>query len=409
MKTRSAHASASRPWATWYDSPSPPLTSPGAAPHSRTSYGMLARVVNTCAGMPTSSGLAPSRTRTATRRRRGGGTRGGGAGAGGGRGWRGCGPPPPLHPRALPPLHRSPGRGQCGRGPADRGRCGQRPRGDRSRQRPRPHRTPHGIPGHRGQPGRHTRRPALRPAHRRGAHGPQDLRRHRLPPGRGPTHRRSPMPPPLGDIAHIGHTQLFTPDLDASVAFFTDYLGLTVNGQDGDTVYLRTYDDYEHHSLVLTAREQPGLGRLALRTADEAALHRRIKAVEGSGGTGRWVEDEPGLGKLYVTTDPDGHEHALYWESEYYRAPEELRPALKNQPQAKPNRGVGLRRLDHINFLAADVLANAEFQQNVLGARPTEQIRLDSGRVAARWLTFTDKSYDVVYTEDWTASRRRGA
>lgn len=68
------------------------------------------------------------------------------------------------------------------------------------------------------------------------------------------------MTPPLGDIAHIGHAQLFTPDLDASVAFFTDYLGLTVNGQHGDSAYLRTYDDYEHHSLVLTARDQPGLG-----------------------------------------------------------------------------------------------------------------------------------------------------
>jgi hypothetical protein len=44
---------------------------------------------------------------------------------------------------------------------------------------------------------------------------------------------RPPMTPPLGDIAHIGHAQLFTPDLDASVAFFTDYLGLTVNGQQG--------------------------------------------------------------------------------------------------------------------------------------------------------------------------------
>src|SRR6478735_2479227 len=74
MKTMSAHARASRPWATWYDRPSPPVTRPGAAPHTRTSYGMLARVVKTCAGMPTSRGLAPSRTRTAARRRRGDGT-----------------------------------------------------------------------------------------------------------------------------------------------------------------------------------------------------------------------------------------------------------------------------------------------------------------------------------------------
>ncbi|PJM93825.1 VOC family protein [Streptomyces sp. CB01373] len=215
------------------------------------------------------------------------------------------------------------------------------------------------------------------------------------------------MAPPLRDIAHIGHAQLFTPDLDASVAFFTDYLGLTVNEQHGDTVYLRTFDDYEHHSLVLTARDRPGLGRLALRTSSDEALERRVKATEEAGRPGHWVEDEPGLGRLYVTADPDGHEHALYWESEHHRAPEELRPALKNQPQAKPNRGVGVRRLDHVNFLAADVLANAEFQEQVLGARPTEQIRLDSGRIAARWLTFTDKSYDVVYTEDWTGSSGR--
>lgn len=47
---------------------------PGAAPHTRTSYGMLARVEKTGVGIPTSSGLAPSSTRTTTRCRRGAGT-----------------------------------------------------------------------------------------------------------------------------------------------------------------------------------------------------------------------------------------------------------------------------------------------------------------------------------------------
>ncbi|MFE4211562.1 catechol 2,3-dioxygenase [Streptomyces sp. NPDC056844] len=215
------------------------------------------------------------------------------------------------------------------------------------------------------------------------------------------------MTPPLGDIAHLGHVELLTPDLDGSVRFFTDYLGLTVNGQDGDSVHLRTFDDYEHHSLVLTAAAKPGLRRTALRTSSEEALRRRVAELESTGHAGRWAEDEPGIGKLYLTADPDGHEIALYWESEYYQAPPELRPALKNQPQAKPNRGVGVRRLDHINFLAADVAANADFHQHVLGARPTEQIQLDTGRIGAKWLTFTDKSYDVVYTSDWTGSTGR--
>ncbi|MCX4237898.1 catechol 2,3-dioxygenase [Streptomyces ortus] len=217
------------------------------------------------------------------------------------------------------------------------------------------------------------------------------------------------MAPPLGDIAHLGHVELLTPDLDASVRFFTEYLGLTENGRsaDGTSVYLRTWDDYEHHSLVLTAHATSGIRRTALRASSQEALRRRVEAAESAGRTGHWVEDEPGLGPLYVTTDPDGHELALYWESEWYQAPDGLKPGLKNQPQAKPGHGVGVRRLDHVNFLAADVGANGDFVHQVLGARPTEQIRLDDGRIAAQWLTFSSKSYDVVHTEDWTGSTGR--
>ncbi|WP_405457834.1 catechol 2,3-dioxygenase [Streptomyces sp. NBC_00101] len=215
------------------------------------------------------------------------------------------------------------------------------------------------------------------------------------------------MTPPLGDIAHLGHVELLTPDLDASVDFFTRILGLTENGRDGNSVYLRTFDDYEHHSLVLTAHGTPGVRRTALRTSSGEALHRRIKELEAAGRPGRWAEDEPGIGPLYLTSDPDGHELALYWESEHYVAPPALKPGLKNQPQAKPSHGVGVRRLDHVNFLGSDVAANAAFTRDVLGARPTEQIVLDSGTLAAQWLTFTNKSYDVVYTSDWTGSSGR--
>ena len=38
----SAHAITSSPCSTWYDSPSPLDTGPGAPPHTRTSHGMLA-------------------------------------------------------------------------------------------------------------------------------------------------------------------------------------------------------------------------------------------------------------------------------------------------------------------------------------------------------------------------------
>ena len=63
--------------------------------------------------------------------------------------------------------------------------------------------------------------------------------------------------PLLHDIAHLGHAELLTPEPDKSLWFFTEVLGLTQNGASGDSVYLRTWDDYEHHSLKLTAAEHP--------------------------------------------------------------------------------------------------------------------------------------------------------
>jgi catechol 2,3-dioxygenase-like lactoylglutathione lyase family enzyme len=138
------------------------------------------------------------------------------------------------------------------------------------------------------------------------------------------------MAPPLGDVAHLGHVELLTPDLDSSVRFFTEILGLTENGRSGDSVYLRTWDDYEHHSLTLTAHSTSGMRRTALRASSEEALQRRVKETENAGLPGRWVDDEPGIGPLYLTRDPDGHEVALYWESEWYEAPPELAPGWRH-------------------------------------------------------------------------------
>ncbi|GAB2993595.1 catechol 2,3-dioxygenase [Amycolatopsis acidiphila] len=212
---------------------------------------------------------------------------------------------------------------------------------------------------------------------------------------------------PLHDIAHLGHVELLTPEPEKSLWFFTEVMGLTENGRDGDSVYLRTWDDYEHHSLKLTAHSTSGIRRTALRASSQEALDRRVKAIDAAGLGVGWIDGDEGIGPTYLCTDRDGHEFELYWESEWYTPPEELRPALKNQAQAYPGRGVCVRRLDHVNFLAAEVGPNGEFVRDLLGGEPTEQIVLDDGKVGAQWLHFGNKSYDLVYTEDWTGSRGR--
>ena len=71
--------------------------------------------------------------------------------------------------------------------------------------------------------------------------------------------------PLLHDVAHLSHAELLTPEPEKSLRFFTDVLGLTQNGSSGDSVYLRTWDDYEHHSLKLTASASSGIGRTGPR------------------------------------------------------------------------------------------------------------------------------------------------
>ncbi|HEX2154108.1 MAG TPA: VOC family protein [Acidimicrobiia bacterium] len=209
------------------------------------------------------------------------------------------------------------------------------------------------------------------------------------------------------DISHVGYVELFTPAFEESLRFFIDILSMDTIESASDTAYLRTWDDYERFSLKLTARDQAGIGRVGLRVTDESALQRRVDEIEAAGLGRGWRHGLPGRGATYGFVDPDGHEWDVYFESEFFIPSEEAAPALKNQAQRRPDHGIGVRRLDHVNYLAADVEANRDFLVSVLGAKPTEQIQLDDGRVAGIWFTFTNKGYDVVYTDDWTKTPGR--
>jgi catechol 2,3-dioxygenase len=205
---------------------------------------------------------------------------------------------------------------------------------------------------------------------------------------------------PIMDVAHLGHLELLTPLPEKSLAFFVDVLGMTESGREGDSVYLRGWDDYERYSLKLTGSKTSGLGHAAFRARSPQALERRVAALKASGRGIGWIENELGHGPAYQFHDPDGHLLEIYYETEWYEAPPALKPSLKNQAQRFPARGVNVRRIDHFNCLAADIKANRAFFEQTLGFRLTEQIVLDSGVEAGMWLTCTNKSYDFAYTRE---------
>jgi catechol 2,3-dioxygenase len=203
----------------------------------------------------------------------------------------------------------------------------------------------------------------------------------------------------IHDIAHLGHVELYTDRFDESLDFFTRIYGLKLSARDGDSAWLRAWDDYEFHSLKLTRHHTTGVGHVAYRADSPEALDRRVKAIEASGfKTLGWVEDDPGHGPAFRFEDPFGHVFEIYWQTRRYVPEGPDVPALKNTASAFT--GVPPRRLDHLNLLAADVGEFRRFMETCLGSRVTEMIRLDNGRIGGCWFTINNKTYDLACTEE---------
>lgn len=213
---------------------------------------------------------------------------------------------------------------------------------------------------------------------------------------------------PCFDVAHLGHVEILTNRFEDSLDFFTRIYGLKLSALEGDSAYLRAWDDYEFHSLKLTRAQTTGVAHIGYRVASEAALERRVRAIEASAyRTHGWVEGDLGHGRAFRFEDPFGHLFELYWDTVKYVPPKSDRPALKNMSSRFHGQGVSPRRIDHLNLLAEDVTLFRDFMTTCLGSRVTEQIRLDNGRLGGCWFTVNNKTYDLACTEEHGRGKNR--
>lgn len=206
----------------------------------------------------------------------------------------------------------------------------------------------------------------------------------------------------LFDTHQLCHCELKTPVLEESVLFFTKVLGMTIVHEEGDSVYLRAYEDTYKYSLILTGAEQAGMVHTAFRTSSPQALERRVAALEAAGVEGEWLEESFGHGRAYRFDDLDGHKLELFWEVERYVAPEHMKSNLLNRPQRKPLHGVPVRRIDHVNFLTHPevVPKNAEFYRDLLGFRIREGVKNTNGEFFATWLSVSPLVHEVALMGD---------
>lgn len=212
---------------------------------------------------------------------------------------------------------------------------------------------------------------------------------------------------PIHDVAQLAHVEIFTPKPEETLWFFKDLLALEETEREGQSVYLRAYEDFYHHTLKVTESDKPGLGHVAWRADSPQALERRVQALEASGAGRGWIDGDRGHGPAYRFETPDGHKMEILWEVDYYEAPEDKRTELLNRPQKRPLKGVPVRRLDHVNLLCSEVSPNKEFLMQQLGFRLREHIVLNDGSEAGAWLSVSPLVHEIAVMGDRMGARGR--
>ena len=74
------------------------------------------------------------------------------------------------------------------------------------------------------------------------------------------------------DILRSAFIELHVTDLEASVRFYAELVGMIISARTDDAVYLRAWEERLHHSLILRQAPEPAVSRIGFRVRREADL-----------------------------------------------------------------------------------------------------------------------------------------
>jgi len=194
---------------------------------------------------------------------------------------------------------------------------------------------------------------------------------------------------PEFNILRAGHAEFRVTDLGRARAFYVDLLGFVESEQEGDRLYLRGYEERDHHSLVLRRASSPGVGHIAFRVASEEDLDRLEHLHRRHGLPVRWVHEEAGQGRALRVQDPAG------LPVEFYHQIDQVERLLHRYDLY---RGAFVMRVDHFNCQVPDVVVAARWYQKELGLGCSEYFESadDPPQLWGIWLHRKQNVHDLA-------------
>ncbi len=171
----------------------------------------------------------------------------------------------------------------------------------------------------------------------------------------------------------IGRLELRVMDLEQSVKYYTDIIGLEETGRDEGRVYLKAWDEYDHHSIILQQSDSAGMDHIAFKVKDIHELEKLEFQIEQFGCTLTRLPEQSRLGEGQAVRLelPTGHQMELYAEIEQVGTQTgTLNPHL--WPEGL--KGIAPHRLDHALLTGDDIESVTRFFTEVLRFHQTEKI-----------------------------------
>ncbi|WP_413452645.1 3,4-dihydroxyphenylacetate 2,3-dioxygenase [Georgenia phoenicis] len=195
---------------------------------------------------------------------------------------------------------------------------------------------------------------------------------------------------PAPDILRCAYMELVVTDLAASREFYVDILGLVVTHEDDDAIYLRSFEEFIHHNLVLRKGPQAAVAAFGFRVRSPEDVDRAEAYYRALGCEVRRSEEGfvRGIRNAVRVQDPLGFPYEFFYEVEH------VQRLAWNYELYGPG---ALVRLDHFNQVYPDVVTGAEYLEN-LGFKRTEDIQDENGVVYAGWFARKHTVHDTALT-----------
>jgi catechol 2,3-dioxygenase len=196
-------------------------------------------------------------------------------------------------------------------------------------------------------------------------------------------------------ILRLAHVDITVPDLDLASAYYTEVLGMLETGRTSDRVFLKCWDEEDHHSLAVRYDPRVGMDLFSFKVEAEDDLEELERRVEDYGLRVHRISrgEEIGQGTSIRFETPSGHTMELVHDVEHVG---NLLGKLNPDPSPHGTKGIAPPRMDHLLVNAEEVPEATRFYMDVLGFRLTEQLLDGDGHRIGVWLERSHSPHDLA-------------